>query len=128
MNFLSQRARPGKTVLVVEDDFDIRDLLVFVLSNNGYRATGVANGREAIAHLRQKQPADLILLDLMMPIMDGWEFRAAQKSDPTLNDVPVVLLSATEEVKEQAGPLEAAAYLRKPIDLGQLLATVGRYC
>jgi CheY-like chemotaxis protein len=117
-----------KTVLIVEDDYDIRDLLVFVLNSNGYRATGVSNGQEAISHLRQTHETSLILLDLMMPIMDGWEFRRTQKGDPALDAIPVVLLSATDEVGEQVGELQAASYLRKPIDFGALLETVGRYC
>lgn len=119
---------PTKQVLIVEDDFDVRDLLVFVLNNNGFRATGVSNGQEAIRHLRQGRATSLILLDLMMPIMDGWEFRRTQQGDPALGAIPVVLLSATDEVGEQVGKLQADSYLRKPIDFGALLETVGRYC
>ena len=119
---------PTKNVLIVEDDFDIRDLLVFVLNSNGYRATGVSNGQEAISHLRQTRETSLILLDLMMPIMDGWEFRQAQQGDPALGQIPVVVLSAIDEVREQGGTLQAASYLCKPIDFGVLLETVGRYC
>jgi CheY-like chemotaxis protein len=120
--------QPVKNVLIVEDDFDVRDLLVLVLNQNGYRATGVSNGQEAISHLRQARETSLILLDLMMPIMDGWEFRQALQSDPALGAIPVVLLSATDEVNEQVGELQAASYLRKPIDFGALLETVGKYC
>ena len=119
---------PAKNVLIVEDDFDIRDLLVFVLNSNGYRATGVSNGLEAISHLRQTRETSLILLDLMMPIMDGWEFRQAQQGDPALGQIPVVLLSAIDEVRDHVGTLQAASYLRKPIDFSALLETVGRYC
>lgn len=124
----TNRPSPAKNVLIVEDDFDIRDLLVFVLNSNGYRATGVSNGLEAISHLRQTHETSLILLDLMMPIMDGWEFRQAQQGDPALGQIPVVLLSATDEVREHVGPLQAASYLCKPIDFSALLETVGRYC
>ena len=121
-------ANPSKHVLIVEDDFDIRDLLVMILTNHGYQATGVSNGQEALAHLRQAQATDLILLDLMMPIMDAWEFRARQQAEPQFEAIPVVLLSATDEVNEHVAALQAAAYLRKPIDFGALLETVGRYC
>lgn len=117
-----------KHILVVEDDFDIRDLLVMILHTNGYQAAGVSNGQEALRHLGRAQATDLILLDLMMPIMDAWEFRQRQQRHPQFNAIPVVLLSATEEVSEQVTPLQAAGYLRKPIDFGALLETVGRYC
>jgi CheY-like chemotaxis protein len=118
----------SKHVLVVEDDFDIRDLLVMILNNNGYQAAGVSNGQEALAHLKRTQATNLILLDLMMPIMDAWEFRERQQRHPQLKGIPVVLLSATDEVNEHVIPLKAAAYLRKPIDFGALLETVGLYC
>ncbi len=125
---MANQSKPAKHVLIVEDDFDIRDLLVMLLNSNGYRATGVSNGQEALAYLNRAQATDLILLDLMMPIMDAWEFRARQQSLPQFSAIPVVLLSATDEVSDQVTPLQAAGYLRKPIDFGALLETVGRYC
>ena len=125
---LTTQSTTPKHVLVVEDDFDIRDLLVLILNNHGYHAAGVSNGQEALAHLKQTQVIDLILLDLIMPIMDAWEFRARQQRHPQFNAIPVVLLSATDEVGEHVTPLQAAGYLRKPIDFGALLETVGRYC
>ena len=114
--------------MIVEDDLDIRDLLVLLLNSNGYRATGVSNGQEALSHLSQNLTIDLILLDLMMPILNAWEFRERQKSVPHFDSIPVVLLSATEEVSDHVTSLQAAGYLRKPIDFGALLDTVGRYC
>ena len=124
---MANQSKSDKHVLIVEDDFDIRDLLVTILTSNGYRATGVSNGQEALAHLNRAQATDLILLDLMMPVMDAWEFRARQQSLPEFNAIPVVLLSATDEVSDQVAPLQAAGYLRKPLDFGALLETVGRY-
>lgn len=121
-------AKQSKNILIVEDDFDIRDLLVMILNTNGYQATGVSNGQEALAHLRKAGAADLILLDLMMPIMDAWEFRERQRAEPPLDAIPVVLLSATDEVGEHVAALDAAAFLRKPIDFNALLETVGRHC
>ena len=125
-----QVAQPlsSKHILVVEDDFDIRDLLVMILTNHGYQAAGVSNGQEALKHLGRAQATDLILLDLMMPIMDAWEFRERQQRHPQFNAIPVVLLSATDEVSEHVTPLQAAGYLRKPIDFSALLETVGRHC
>jgi len=127
-NLKAIQTKLKKHILIVEDDFDIRDLLVMLLNNNGYRATGVSNGQEALSHLNRKQATDLILLDLMMPVMNAWEFRERQQRHPQFNVIPVVLLSATEEVSDHVAPLQAAGFLRKPIDFGALLETVGRHC
>ena len=81
-----------------------------------------ANGQEALDKLRQAtRPAHLILLDLMMPVMDGWWFRAAQKGDPALADLPVVLLSAHVDVRSAANLVAAVAWLKKPVDPRALL-------
>jgi CheY-like chemotaxis protein len=97
---------------------------VFYLNNQGYQAIGASNGQEAISHLQTAAKTDLIILDLMMPIMDAWEFRQAQQQDPAIGQIPVVLISATDEVSDEVIPLAAAGYIRKPIDFGHLLATV----
>src|SRR5262245_62354165 len=83
-------------VLIVEDDADLRDMMAQLLSMQGFKAATVANGREALDYLRSGSRPDLILLDLMMPVMDGWEFRRQQVADPELAGVPVVILSAVE--------------------------------
>jgi CheY-like chemotaxis protein len=70
----------------------------------------------------------VILLDLMMPVMDGWQFRTEQLRDPALAAIPVILISADGTVREKAAALSAAAFLRKPIDVEQLLALVRQYC
>jgi CheY-like chemotaxis protein len=103
-------------------------LVVFYLNSNGYQASGVANGEEAITQLQTGDRTDLIILDLMMPIMDAWEFRQLQQQDPAIGQIPVVLISATDEVSYEVGPLEAAGFIRKPIDFAHLLATVGQHC
>jgi CheY-like chemotaxis protein len=117
-----------KNVLVIDDDHDIRDLVVFYLNSHGYQASGVSNGEEAITQLQTGDRTDLIILDLMMPIMDAWEFRQLQQQDPAIGQIPVVLISATDEVSYEVGPLEAAGFIRKPIDFAHLLATVGQHC
>jgi CheY-like chemotaxis protein len=121
-------ATAGKNVLVIDDDHDIRDLVVFYLNTNGYQATGASNGEEAIAHLQAAAHTDLIILDLMMPIMDAWEFRNMQQQDPAIGQIPVVLISATDEVSYEVEPLAAAGFIRKPIDFNHLLATVEQHC
>jgi CheY-like chemotaxis protein len=115
----------ANSIMLVEDDGDISDAIASCLEDHGYRVMLAANGQEALEKLRGApvQP-DLILLDLMMPVMDGWQFRAAQKADPTIASVPVVLLSAHVNVREAAAKLSAAGWLKKPIDLDSLLEAV----
>jgi CheY-like chemotaxis protein len=117
-----------RSILVVEDDADIREALIGILEDEGYRVDGVGNGREALEHLAAGPRPALILLDLMMPVMNGWQFRAAQKLDPTLADIPVVVISADGNVRQKADSLDAVGVLKKPVELDTLLAVVARYC
>ena len=115
------------TILVIDDDTGIRELLTIFLSFKGYPALGVANGAEALAYLQQRTPLpQLIVLDLTMPVMDGAAFRHAQQQDPHLSAIPVVILSAVAEL--QALEVPANAYLPKPIDFNALLPLVEQYC
>ncbi len=112
-------------ILLVEDDPDISEAMAGCLTDCGYRVATAANGQVALETLRSNAELPrLILLDLMMPVMDGWEFRAAQRADPALAGVPVVLLSASMKVREAAAELGIARWLRKPIALEALLAAV----
>jgi CheY-like chemotaxis protein len=106
-------------VLVVDDDRDIRELLVELLGGEGYLVSSAADGRQALLEAHAHRP-DVILLDLMMPVMDGWQFRAAQLEDPDLAEVPVVVISAFDH------DLDAAAVIQKPFLVEELLATVHR--
>jgi CheY-like chemotaxis protein len=119
---------PGGSILVVEDDVDIRDALTLVLQGEGYQVDSAANGREALDHLRQGSRANLIVLDLMMPIMDGWQFRQEQERDPDLAAIPVMIVSGDGNVKQQATNIGAIDYARKPIDLDLFVGLVGRHC
>ena len=114
------------TVLVVEDAFDLRDALVPILEYEGHRVVSAANGREALDWLHAMPPPSLILLDLMMPVMNGEEFRAEQLRDPALASIPVVILSAHPGAEERASHLGAAACLKKPFDIEDLLVQVRR--
>ena len=115
------------SVLVVDDDPDIRDALVDVLSDHGYEAHAVANGREALDVLSQGARPRVILLDLMMPVMDGVQFRSQQLRDPSLREVPVILISAGNDLAEHATSLGVTESLRKPLDLERLLRCIARY-
>jgi CheY-like chemotaxis protein len=113
-------------VLIVEDDADLRDMMSQLLSLEGFNAATVSNGREALEYLHNGAKPDVILLDLMMPVMDGWEFRRRQQADPAMSDVPVIVLSALDQ--SRAADVNAIAFLKKPLDFDRLLTLVRTYC
>jgi two-component system chemotaxis response regulator CheY len=116
-------------ILIVEDDDTIRESLVDFLGDNGYVAVGAIHGRDALDKLRATAvPPCLIVLDLMMPVMDGESFRAHQLQDPTLSAIPTVVMSAYRELERRAAAIKAIAYLNKPLHLDQLLDLVQAHC
>ncbi len=114
-------APPGLVVLLVEDDDDIRDLMEAVLHDEGYSVCSAENGYRGLEVARARHPA-LILLDLMMPVMNGWEFRTHQREDAELADIPVVVVSAAGQ--DSVVSLGAAAFLPKPFDVDSLVRAV----
>jgi CheY-like chemotaxis protein len=117
------------TVLVVEDDRDVRDFLLRALRVAGCAAVGAAHGREALAWLRAAaRPPGLILLDLHMPVMDGWQFLSERRRDPALAAVPVAVLSASGPVAADLAPPDVIGWLPKPMPLDQLFDLVRRFC
>jgi len=115
-----------RRVLIVDDDPDLSDVLRRVLHRRGYIVQVARNGREALAALRQAQGPDVVLLDLMMPEMNGWEFRAEQLKDPELSGIPVVVFSGHGKIQQDGAAINAAANLRKPVALEDLLQVLGR--
>lgn len=115
-------------VFIVDDDFNIRDAFREILEDEGYRVASASNGRVALEQLRGGHRPCVILLDLMMPVMDGWQFRAEQQRDPKLAEIPVVVVSADTQVQQKATALQASGYLQKPIEMDTLLATISHYC
>jgi CheY-like chemotaxis protein len=111
-------------ILIVEDDDDIREALAQILQLEGYVVREAANGREALDVSTQHPTPSLILLDLMMPVMDGYQFRTEQMKDPNLSKVPVVVISADASVHEKMASFGAASVLPKPISLDRLLRAV----
>jgi CheY-like chemotaxis protein len=116
-----------RSILLVEDDIDIRIDLADLLRTEGYEVETAANGQEALDWLRDhRDQVGLILLDLMMPVMNGWDFRARQLEEPELTSIPVVLLSGAGDVARHALALKTAGYLIKPLRLDSLLRVVSR--
>jgi CheY-like chemotaxis protein len=112
-------------ILVVEDDPMIREVLAGLLADEGYDVELAAHGGEGLDRLRERRP-DLIVLDLMMPVMDGWRFRAEQRQLADCSDIPVVVLSAVRDLGEQANRLDAAGAIHKPFELDAALRTIER--
>jgi CheY-like chemotaxis protein len=123
-----QTATQAREVMLVEDDDGIGEILRDLLEEAGFRVTWAPNGLEALAQLRLGRVPRVILLDLMMPVMDGLEFRTAQRRDPALAPIPVVVISANEGVDRKISDMQVDGYLPKPFELGTLLDTVNRYC
>jgi CheY-like chemotaxis protein len=116
------------TILVVEDELPIRELLIDILTDEGYPVATASNGLQALNFLRQGgELPTLILLDLMMPVMNGWAFRQEQLQDPTISQVPVILLSATPDLSKHAYELKVADCLDKPVNIANLLHVVERH-
>ena len=116
---------PGGPVLVVEDDAGIRESVCQILEDEGFPTISACNGKEALATLRTLEPPPrLILLDLMMPIMNGWEFYELISRDKSVSSIPVVVMSA-QDTDTYTGTLRL---LRKPLALDKLLLTVNEFC
>ena len=119
---------PVKRVLIVEDDQDARGALAAFLEGEGHSVVEAAHGAEALTRLHDSDGICLIVLDLWMPVMDGWEFRAAQRKDPTLAAVPVVVITADKGAEQRAADFGEADWMTKPIDFGRLLELVHAHC
>ena len=112
-------------IMVVDDDVDVRETLCEVLAEEGYRVAGARNGMEALNLLREAERVCLVLLDLMMPVMSGYQFLQERKADPKLAAMPVVVMSARWEGKDE---IEVVDFIRKPVSLAAILSVVERYC
>jgi CheY-like chemotaxis protein len=117
-----------KLILIVEDDLDVARLLAEILEAEGYCTAVAANGCEALDHLRNNGHPDLILLDMMMPVMDGWKFREEQRKLPACASIPVVTVTADGDARRKAASIQAAGYVPKPLRIDNLLDEVERIC
>lgn len=117
-----------ESILVVEDDEDIREAISLFLEAEGYDVVEAQDGDEALRQLRSGRRFCLVLLDLFMPVKNGWEFRAEQLRDPAIADVPVVIVSADRSAPQKAATLGAIDCMIKPIDFSRLLGTIAAHC
>ena len=118
--------RQTEPILVVEDDPEVRDALTFLLMEEGYSVTAAADGQEALDQLRGPSRPWLVLLDLMMPVMDGFEFRVRQLQDPELAETPVVVFSGGGDLERKTASFGAAACLSKPVEADTLIGVIER--
>lgn len=109
-----------QTILVVEDDPDALEILTWLLESAGHRVLPARDGSQALDVLRTSG-ADVVLLDMRMPGMDGWQFRESQSRDPSLADIPVVVLTGDQYAAHELEGLQAVSCLRKPVEVGELL-------
>ena len=116
-----------KRILVVEDDTSIRELLVELLESEGYSVASAVNGLEGIRYLQSNENPHLILIDLMMPVMDGYSFRTEQLKNSEWSKIPVVVMSAEANAKEKMKNFGITAFLSKPVELDTILKTVERF-
>jgi two-component system sensor histidine kinase ChiS len=118
----------GKRILIIDDDITTQEMMSTVLAYEGYRVAAARDGSDGIDRLLAYEKPDLILLDLRMPGMDGAAFCHTRKQNIELAAIPLVVLSAADDVAEQATALGAAGYLRKPVDTVLLLNTLRQHC
>jgi CheY-like chemotaxis protein len=111
-----------KSVLVVEDDDDLREVICRVLSDEGYEIRTAINGQEALDLLRADPLPGVILLDLMMPVMNGWQFRALQEADARLSAIPVIVMTAAARLDDAA--IAGTDFVRKPVRIDDLLERI----
>jgi CheY-like chemotaxis protein len=117
---------PYSYVLVVDDDPAIRGLVADALRGEGYAVDLAAHGREALDAMRARRPATIVL-DLMMPVMDGFSFIEACHKERLCVDVPIVVISAVKDALARIGEMPVHACIAKPFDLDDLVRTVARY-
>ena len=115
-----------RLLLVVEDDADVAGTLTEFLEDEGFSVTVAQNGKQALEQLRAGLRPVAILLDLLMPEMDGWQFRQEQISDPNLRGIGTIVLTAAAPPAEWMAVMAGAELIRKPIDIDKLRSTIDR--
>lgn len=114
-----------KTILIIDDEEDLRDALRLSLELEGYRCFTAANGKEGLEALEQIAPPGVILLDLMMPVLNGWEFLEELRKHPSLGQTPVVVVTAFTRL---TGAVRSCDVIRKPVEIDMLFDVVKKHC
>jgi CheY-like chemotaxis protein len=120
--------RQNRTVLIVEDNSSVREAMADLLEDEGYVTVSASNGREALEYMRHVERPAVVLLDLMMPVMDGWRFREEQQGDPRLAAIPVVIVTADRDAQTRETTIRANAWLWKPFKIDRLLSVIRDCC
>jgi CheY-like chemotaxis protein len=115
-------------LLVVDDDYGVLDAIKEVLEDEGYEVSLAADGLEALKELRLGQRPCMILLDLMMPVMNGWDFRQEQLRDEILASIPTIIITADGRADQKSADLKTDGFLKKPVNPDQLMAVVEKHC
>ena len=118
----------GRIVLVVDDDEDIRESFADVLQDEGYCVAAAENGAAALEYLAKNALPSIIVLDLMMPVMSGAEFRERQLAEPRYASVPVIVMSAADRGSQIATEMNASGFIAKPARVDQLISAIARLC
>lgn len=119
---------PTRPILLVDDNSDVLEVVKLMLEGEGYSVRTAANGAEALESLRDGVDPCLIILDLTMPVMDGWQFRERQLEDPRLRDIPTIIYSAVGGIANPERPLGPATTLAKGSDIVEMLRLVAELC
>jgi CheY-like chemotaxis protein len=117
----------SKKILVVEDDQSIRELLVELLETEGYAVSSANNGKDALHTLNTEIRPDLILMDLMMPVMDGYQFRTEQLKNTCWSTIPTIVMSAETNAREKLKTYNVAGFLTKPVELDTILRALSEF-
>jgi len=125
---MSATVPPEQPVLIVDDDTDSREALALLLKHEGYRVAMAANGQEALSYLHAGPSPCLILLDLKMPVMDGWEFLQRQQAEEHLANIPVLAISGGADWRTIDSLRGAVGWFTKPIRIEALLAEMEQWC
>jgi len=115
-------------LLVVDDDYGVLDAIKEVLEDEGYEVSLAADGLEALKELRVGQRPCMILLDLMMPVMNGWDFRQEQLRDEILASIPTIIITADGRADQKSADLKTDGFLKKPVNPDHLMAVVEKHC
>jgi len=125
---LPPQDEPAPRILLIEDDELLRESLRDYLQELGHVVETADHGRDALDRIAARGPPRLILLDLRMPVMNGWEFAERKNADPALAPVPMIVFSADTRLEESAGAMRVVGRLTKPIDLAELTRLLSAYC